>query len=803
MEILLKDIRYGIRRLISNPGFAIVATITLALGIGANAAIFSVVNTVLLRPLPFKDPDSLIMIRETKLPQFPEFSVSPGNFLDWRKQNTVFERLVATRGSSFNLIGSGDPQRLIGLNVSDGFFAMLGAQPQIGRDFLPEEDQPGRNNVVILSNGFWQNQFGGSSSIINQTINLNGQGYTVIGVMPPTFRFGDLATALWTPMAFTAQQAQQHGGHYLSAIGRLKPGVPLEQARAEMSTIANRLAAQYPDANTGWNVKLTPMLEYQVRSIKPALLVLLGAVAFVLLIACTNVANLLLARATSRQKEFAIRTALGASRPRIVRQLLTESILLSLVGGMIGLVLAVWGVDLLLALAPEGLPRVRDVSLDGRVLLFTIGISLLTGLGFGLVPALQASKPNLNETMKDAGRGSSEGGRRQIIRSSLVVVEIALALVLLIGAGLMIKSFSRLQKVDPGFNPHNALMVPIVLPQRKYPEENQQASFFTQLIQKVKALPGVQAAGISCVIPLSDNDYVLGFEIQGRPPYPAGTGPNTNYYSVSPDYFKAMGIPLLRGRVFTEHDTVNEPRVVVINETMARKFFPNEDPIGKRLHVTNGPVVYREIVGIVGDVKHYGLDQEPKPQTYEPYTQRALPFMALIVRTPGDPTGLTAAIRNEVLSIDKEQPISNIRTLDRLFSTSISQQRFSMLLLGIFAAVAIVLATIGIYGVMSYSVTQRTHEIGIRIALGAGRRHVLKLIVGHGMLLALIGITAGLVISFALTRVMSTLLFEVSATDPMTFGVIALLLISISLLACYIPARRATKVDPIVALRYE
>ncbi len=806
MRTLWQDLRYGARMLLMNPGFTAVALVTLALGIGANAAIFSVVNATLLRPLPFDDPDRLIMIRETKLPQFPEFSVSPGNFLDWKKQNTVFERLVAMQDASFNLIGVSDPERLRGMRVTDGFFAMLGARPHMGRDFLPEEDQPGRANVVILSHGLWQRRFGADPNIVNRAITFSGGSYTVVGVMPASFRFGDGGAEFWTPMAFTAEQAQQHGSHYVSAIGRLKPGVALAQARSEMSMIADRLAKQYPDNNTGWNVRLTPLLEYTVSSVKPALLVLLGAVAFVLLIACVNVANLLLARSAAREKEIAIRVSLGAGRWRIARQLLTESALLALAGGTVGLTLAKWGKDLLLALAPEDLPRLSDVALDGRALAFTAALSLLTGLGFGLFPALQASNirgPNLNETLKDAGRGSTDDGRRRLIRGSLVVLEVALALVLLVGAGLLIKSFLRLRSVDPGFNPAGALTAQIPLSQRKYPEDSQRVAFYTQLIEKVAALPGVQAAGAAMVTPLSGNDFVLGFRIEGRPPYPAGSEPDTNYYSVTPGYFKAMGIPLLRGRLFTERDTKDAPRVIIINETMAKRFFPGEDPIGKRLHVTMGPVLYREIVGIVGDVKHYSLDQEAKAQTYEPYAQQPFSGMTLVARTSGDPAGLSSAIRGEVLKIDKELPISNVKTLEQYLSTSIAQQRFSVLLLGIFAAVAMALACVGIYGVLSYSVTQRRREIGVRMALGAARRDVLRLVVGHAMLLTLIGVAIGLGAAFALTRVMSTLLFGVSATDPMTFGLIALLLIAVALLAALVPARRATKVDPMVALRCE
>jgi putative ABC transport system permease protein len=518
------------------------------------------------------------------------------------------------------------------------------------------------------------------------------------------------------------------------------------------------------------------------------------------------VANLLLARAAGRQKEIATRTSLGASRWRIVRQLLTESLLLSLLGGAVGLALAKWGTDLLLTLAPPDLPRLNNVSLDGRALAFTATITLLTGVIFGLVPALQSSKPNLNETMKDAGRGSTEGGRRQRIRSILVVLEVATALVLLVGAGLMIKSFWQLQKVDPGFNPDNALTMQVSLPKTKYPEESQQVAFFQQLIERVATLPGVQSAGASHVVPLSGNDYVLAFEIDGQPPVQPGVTQSTNYYSVSADYFKAMGIPLRRGRVFSERDRKDSPRVAVINETMAKKIFPNEDPLGKRITFDNrqkGNPEWFEIVGIVGDVKQYGLDQVTTMQTYEPYIQQTFPYMTLVVRTTGDPTNLNAAIRSEVLKLDKEQPTTNFKTLNEFFSISIAQQRFSVVLLGVFAVVALVLSAVGIYGVLSYAVTQRTHEIGIRVALGAGRRDVLRLVVGQGMLLTVIGIAGGLGAAFALTRLMASLLFGVTATDAVTFASVASLLLAVALLACYIPARRATKVDPLVALRYE
>jgi putative ABC transport system permease protein len=802
LETLWQDLRYGARILLKKPGFTLIAVITLALGIGANTAIFSVVNGVLLRPLPYKEPDRLMLIRETKLPQFSGFAVSAANFLDWKAQNTVFERLVAIRPNAFNLTGTGDPERLRGMRVADGFCAILGARPQIGRDFLPEEHRAGRDNVVILSHGFWQRRFGGDPKILNQTISLDGRPHTVVGVMPSAFHFWNRDNDLWAPMAFTPQQIRSRNEHALDrVIGSLKPGVTVDQARAEMDAIAARLAAQYP-ANAGWGVMLMPLLDYTVRGIKPALLVLLVAVAFVLLIACVNVANLLLARAAERRKEIGVRVALGAGRARIVRQLLTESALLSLLGGAAGLALAKWGVDLLLKLAPEDLPRMGDVSLDGRALAFTAALALLTGVIFGLVPALQSSRPNLNETLKDAGRVSTEGGRRQLGRSALVVLEVASALALLVGAGLMIKSFWRLQNIDPGFDPKNALTVSVRLPRGKYPEDNQRIAFFQQLIEKAGTLPGVQAAGATSLLPLTV-DYVTSFRIQGRPPLQPGEGRSVNFYSVSADYFKAMDIQSLRGRLFTEGDTKDSPRVAIINEWMAKKIFPDEDPIGKRITFEREDKDWFEIVGIVGDVTHYDIDQGPSLQVYEPYTQQTFPAMTLVVRAEGDPANLTAAIRSEVLKLDKEQPVSDVRTLDQIYSASIAQRRFSALLIGVFAALALALAAVGVYGVLSYAVAQRRHEIGIRMALGATRRDVLRLVIGRGMRLTLIGVAVGLGAAFALTRLMSTLLFEVSPTDPLTFSSIALLLSVVALLACWIPARRATKVDPLIALRCE
>jgi putative ABC transport system permease protein len=813
IEEIWLDLRYGARMLAKNPGFTIVAVLTLALGIGANTTIFSVVNALLLRPYPYKDQDRLVWLWETKLPEIPRSSPSPANFLDWQKQNTVFEQLEAINVKDYNLIGDGNPERIRGMVITHGFLSMLGVRPQIGRDFFPDEDRPGHGNVAIFSHELWQRRFGGDPNILNRKIMLDDRQFTVIGVMPPSSGLNLRRTEVWTPIAFTAEQTENRRVGILNVIGRLKPGVTMERARSEMSAIADRLAKQYPDSNADWNVIVSSILEDAVSEtgIKPPLLLLLGAVAFVLLIACANVANLLLARAAARQKEIALRTALGASRWRIIRQLLVESLLLSLAGGITGLMLANGGLKILMAQSDIEWPRIMNVSLDLHILAFTVAITLLTGLSFGIVPALQASKPNLNEMLKDAGRGSTGGRRQHAVRNALVVLEVAISLVLLVGAGLLMKSFISLQKVDPGFDPKNALTVAISLPERKYPEKNRQAAFYKQLRERVSALPGVQATAVASGVPFSDyhwGNLYRGFRIEGRTSNSSGNeGAAAYYYSVSPNYFKAMGIPLLKGRLFTEFDTESAPRVAIINSTMATRFFPGEDPIGKRIQLTdrvnNGSHVYREIIGIAADVKSYALDQQAHPQTYEPYTQEPFPSMTLVVRAAGDPIGLGESIRREVFQLDKEQPVFGIQTLERLISTSTSQQRFSMMLLGVFAAAAIALASIGLYGVMSYAVAQRKHEVGIRMALGAQPRDVLGLILFQGLRLTLGGIAIGLIAAWAATRLLINLLYGVSATDPLTFIGVSLLLIGVSLLACYLPARRATKVDPLRSLQHE
>jgi putative ABC transport system permease protein len=805
---LWQDLRYGVRMLWKNPGFTVVAVVALALGIGANSAIFSVVNTVLLRPLPYKDPERLVMVWEDRTAKgYPRDTPAPANYVDWRDQNKVFEGMAAIASHSLNLTGSGEPERIEGKRVSASFFPLLGVEPLFGRTFTPEEDQPGANRVVVLSHGLWQRRFGSDRGILGRQLTLNGESATVVGVMPQHFQFPTREDELWVPIAFTPQQAAARQSHYLQVIARMKPGVTLEQAQAEMSTIGARLQQQYPAQNTDLGVAVVPLHEQLVGDIRPALLVLLGAVGFVLLVACANVANLLLARAAVRQKEIALRVALGASRVRLVRQFLTESVLLAALGGFVGLLLSLWGVNLLKAFIPENISQAKDIAVDAKVLGFTLLVSLLTGLIFGLAPVSQASNFNLNETLKEGGRDSVAGRRGNRIRSLLVVAEVAVSLVLLIGAGLLINSFLRLRNVDPGFRADNLLTMRVVLPETKYPDQARRAAFYTELVRRVESLPGVQSAAVTNWIPLVKQGDSSGISIEGKPDPGPGQNPSAVTRVVSPHYFQTMGVELLQGRRLGEQDRADAPRVVVISETMARKFWPGEEALGKRVTMggpANAPVPWMEVVGVVRDVRQFELTAEPKPQMYVPYEQPVFFRPShLVLKTNVEPAGLAAAVRKTVWEIDKDQPVSNVSTMEEVLSESISRQRFSMLLFGIFAAVALVLAAVGIYGVMSYSVAQRTHEIGIRMALGAQRGDVLKLAVGHGLKLVLVGVALGLGAAFALTRVMSSLLFGVSPTDPATLAIISLVLIGVALLASYVPARRATKVDPMVALRYE
>ncbi|MDQ3805913.1 MAG: ABC transporter permease [Acidobacteriota bacterium] len=806
MGTLFNDIRYGARTLWKTPGFTGVAVLALALGIGANSAIFSVVNSVLLRPLPYRDPDRLVFVMENFQQQ--DSSVSYPNFADWREQNRVFEQLAASRVTSFNLTGAGEAERLQGRMVTANFFHTLGVAPAAGRDFAPEEDRPGGEAVAVLSHGFWQRRFGGDPSVVGRRLLLNGQSHTVIGVAPAGFEYYS-PVDLFVPLGSWTHPAMSERGSHPSiyAVGRLKQGVTLEQARAEMGAIMERLGAEYPLTNQGHGVTLVPVYENVVGDVRPPLMILLGAVAFVLLIACANVANLLLARASARRKELAVRIALGATRGRIVRQLLSESVLLALLGGALGLLLALWGTDLLTSMIPEGIPRLQETSVNGRVLGFTLLVSLLTGIAFGSVPALQASKPDLNDTLKEGGRGST--GRRSRARSAFVVAEVALALVLLVGAGLMIKSFAEVRRVEAGFNPQKLLTAQMSLSAEKYPGAKALA-FLDELQRRIGALPGVESAAFSNGLPI----YGAGttsFLIEGQPRPKMGEEPTAVEYVTTPGYFRTMGIPLLKGRYFSERDTRGSPMVALVDEDFARRFFPGEDAVGKRFQLFR-EYPAAEIVGVVGHVKHFGLDAAApfQAQFYftlaqipDQYMNRMMGGISLVVRTAHDPADMAAAVRREVLAVDAEQPVYQVQTMEQIVSESLALRRFSMALLTVFAAVAALLATVGIYGVMSYSVSQNTHEIGIRMALGARPGDMLRLVIRQGMGLALIGVGLGLAGSLAVTRVMSSLLFGVSALDPTTFAGVTALLTAAALLACYVPARRATKVDPMEALRYE
>ncbi|HEX8775812.1 MAG TPA: ABC transporter permease [Pyrinomonadaceae bacterium] len=803
-----QDLRYGIRTMWKNPAFTVVAVVALALGIGANTAIFSVVNSILLRPLPFKDPERLVMVWHA----YPKLDlmapVSPPGFMDYRARTDVFENSAAAAGGSANLTGEGEPERIQARAVTASFFPTYGVEAALGRTFVQEEDQPGHDHVVILSNGLWQRRFGADPAIIGKTITLDGEGYNVVGVMPASFKgFGQ--DDVWVPLGLTAEQLapNRRGSEFLLMTARLKAGVSLEQAQAAMDNVAAQIQQNNPQsvANDGsWGVKVKSVYEEVVGDIRLALLVLLGAVGFVLLIACANVANLLLARASGRRREIAIRTALGAGRLRLVRQLLTESVLLSVLGGGLGLVLAVWGVDVLIKLNQNNIPRAQEVGIDGRVLAFTFGLSLLTGILFGLVPALQASKTELTDALKEGGR-TSGGPIRGRFRNVLVVTEIALALVLLIGAGLMVKSFARLSHVNPGFDPQNLLTMQVALPSTKYREPRQRADFYQQALEKIKTLPGVRSVGAVSQLPLSGAVASGFFAIEGQQYQQGEQLPHTDMRASSSEYLQTMGIPLTRGRYFNERDTDSSPYVAIIDETLARRYWPNEDPIGKRISFNRreGTQVWREIVGVVGAVKHKALDADYRGQLYFPHAQNPWNGMYLVVRTMNEPASMAGMVRSAIQAVDKDQPVYRVMTMETMLNESVAQRRFSMLLLTLFAVVAVALAIVGLYGVMSYGVSQRTHEIGIRMALGAQARDVLKMVVGQGLLLALIGVGLGLVGALLLTRVMSSLLFGVSATDPFMFATIPLIMAAVALLACYIPARRATKVDPMIALRYE
>ena len=811
METILTDLRYSFRRLRNSPAFSAIVILTLALGIGANTAIFSVVNAVLLRPLPYREPERLVTI-EHFYPSLNRLQapVSIPGFGEYRDKTKSFESVAVQSGWAPNLTGQGDPERLQGQRVSGLWFRVLGVAPLHGRALLPEEAEPGKEKVVVLSYGLWQRLYGGETSAIGKTMQLNGEPYQIVGVMPEDFRaFFGRNSQLFAPLAFRPEQYSYASGNneFLSLTARLKPGVTLAQAKAEMSNFAARLKREYVDSwPTDWTLTVTPLSEEATGDIRPALLVLLGAVGFVLLIACANVANLLLARGAARMKEVAIRTALGAKRAQLVRQLLTESVLLAFVGGALGLLLAYGGVRMLVKLNPTNLPRADEIGIDASVMAFTLFVSLLTGLVFGLAPALQTSKANLQETLKEGGRSASSDRGGHAVRRVLVVAEVALALTLLTGAGLLIRSFARLQGVTPGFDASNLLTFNLALPGSRYSSDTATIAFFDQTLPAVAAVPGVKAVGATSVLPFGGGWSTGSFRIEGVQTAADQQGPWGDIRVISPDFFKTLGVPLLKGRTFTAQDREGAPLVAVVDEELAQRYWKNVEPVGKRITFsgeTDSVQTWIEVVGVVGHTKHEGLDADARIQLYLPYPQAGTGFMSIAVRTAGDPLQVVNSVRAAVHSVDRDLPISNINTMDKLLEQSVGQRRLSMLLLMLFAAIALTLASIGIYGVMSYSVTQRSHELGVRMALGAARSNVLALVVRQGMTLALIGVGIGLLGAFALTRLIASQLYSIRPTDPLTFGIVALLLTGIALIATFVPALRATRVDPVVALRQE
>jgi putative ABC transport system permease protein len=811
LESVLKDLRYGLKTLARNPGFTAAALLALTLGIGANSAIFSVVNGILIRPLPYGGPERLVALSEISAGNDVEV-VAPANFLDWKEQNTFFEDLAAFCTVKAVLTGLEQPLLVHGLSVTPNLFAVLGVEPEVGRTFPAGAGRAGEERAVILSHGFWRRQFGADPQVVDRTLILDGFSHVVHGVMPPEFRIYRRDIDVYIrgpqglpepPFAAPPDIGTIRDGQYMTVFGRLKPRVSVAQAQAQMRVIATSLEKQFPKTNEGWSVKVVPLRERLVGNIRPTLLILWGAVGFVLLIACANIANLLLARITVREREIAVRAALGAGRGRLIRQLLSESVLLSLLGGGLGLLLAAWGLKLLIALAPASIPRLDQVRVDGQALAFTLLLSLVTGTLISLLPALQASRPDLQGSLKEGGGKATSGSHRGRLFRLFVVTEVALALVLLVGAGLLMTSFVRLLAVDPGFDPANVLVMRISLPAgtTKYPSPPYVAAFNQQLTERLKSVPGIVAAGTTGDLPLSGVSSSVGFQVEGVPDPPPGQENTLDFHSVTPGYIRAMGIPLLAGRDFTDQDRDGSPFVVLINETLARRFWSGRNPIGHRLLIGGGQWV--TIAGVVGDVRHSELGTAPKPDMLVSAYQLPSPSMWLVLRTSGDPMDILPAVKEQILAVDKDLPVDEVKPLEQQLFSSTAKQRFTSSLVAVLAAVALLLALVGIYSVMSFSVSQRTHELGVRMALGAQRRDVLWMVVGQGALFALIGVAVGLVAALGLTRTLSSLLFEVSATDPWVFTALSLALVLVALAASYFPARRAAAVDPVIALRQE
>ena len=814
----MNDLRFAFRQLTKNPGFTAVAILTVALGIGACTAVFSLVNALLIRPLPYHAPQELVLLWQKFSAQgLDQIPVSAPEYLDYEKQTTSFEHIAAFDYTDLNLTGGDMPERIQGAVVAPSLFPLLGVGPIRGRVFSSDEFGEGRDNVVILSARLWQRRFNSDPNLVGKEISLNGRNFTVVGIMSETFQFplplfgiqgGTFAQRvdIWKPIAFTKDELESRGSRSYGVIARVKRGVTLGQAQAEINKIHANWLKQFPgnyNPDVRFGGTLYPLHEQVVGGMRTALLILLAAVGVVLLIACANLTTMLLARAAAREREFAIRVALGATRLRVLRQILSESVLLAVIGGFAGALLAVWGLDLLRAIGTQTVPRIAEANLDLRVLLVTFLVSIGTGILFGLVPALGSGKPELTEALKEGGRGATSGVRRNRLRNALVVAEVALALVLLVSAGLLIKSFVRLQNVDPGFNPKNVLTMELALPQMKYPRGKPVIDFYAEVERRVSGIAGVQHAALTSILPLSGSNSDNSFHIEGRPENQTGVYPDEEVRVITPDYFRVLETLLLKGRYFTEADSAEAPGVIIINQAMAKKYWPGEDALGKRINFGDADpqkIKWFTIVGIVGDLRHRGLDEDPRPEFYVPHPQRPFRGMILALRSAQDPRALVSAIRRELQAFDPEQPLANIKTLEQITAESISPRQLSVVLIGVFAAVALVLASVGIYGVMSFLVVQRTHEIGVRMALGAQRSDVLRLVMGHALRLVLVGAAIGLAVALVSSRALQAMLYRVGAFDVPTFAGVTLALAAVALVASYIPAARATRSDPMITL---